>query len=197
MNTKKTYKSILNSKSLFISIGIITVVTIFLFNLKLSSKYTITNISPTEEPVIDEFFTKITPTVIPTSNNRNRFIHPQNDFSFEYPAEWKLTLSKHNYSDNWYDVQLSNNDQNKFRIYLAVNGRDYPNYREVTEDKILGNKHVTWTTLYNNDGQAVEAFTGFPDNDFGDKLIGLYIYLPKDNQEIFIKQVEDIIASLK
>lgn len=151
----------------------------------------------------NDFFTKITPTIISVNDKKSRFVHPNNDFSFEYPSNWQLTIEKHNYSEDWYEVLLSNYDpetsdydSTKFRIHFSVNGRDYPNYREEIVYKTLGQRNIKWITLFDED-KAVEAFTQFPNNDFGDKLIGLYIYLPEQNQEQFIKQVEEIIASLE
>lgn len=141
----------------------------------------------------------VTPMITIGSNtSKSMFIHPQGEFTFEYPTGWYLELMKRNVSDPWYEVYLADQEKNpNFRINFITGGRDYPHYREETEYKMLGGKQIKWTTLYDSNNQAVEAFTGFPNNDFGDKLTGLYIYLPKDSQEEFISQVEDIIASLK
>lgn len=139
----------------------------------------------------------ITPTIYPTDNTNMIFIHPQKHFSFEYPKEWQLELTQRNVREPFYQVFLTDNLKEKnFRIHFSTNGRDYPDYQEAVDYKNLGGRDVKWVTLYNND-TAVEVFTQFPNNDFGNNLIGLYIYLPQEKQAEFIKQVEEIIASLK
>ena len=173
------------------------VILVCIFILINRQKESLTDTKTAESGTITNgFFTEITPTIIVSDDNLSTFIHPIKHFSFKYPRTWQLILEKHNFSEDWYEVLLKN-DKNTFRIYFSRNGRDYPAYREVIEYKNLGGKNIKWVTLYNKSNNAVEAFTQFTNNDFGNNLIGLYIYLPEDNQEEFIKQVEDIIASLK
>lgn len=141
----------------------------------------------------------VTPTIIPAEiEGKKIFYHPQNHFSFKYPNEWYIELSKLNVNNPLYYVFLSEKKEKPaFRIHFMTGGRDYPNYREEVSYKLLGDKNITWTTLYNNENKAVEAFANFPDNNFDNNLTSIYIYLPENNQEEFIKQVEDIIATIK
>ncbi len=178
-----------------VGIGGVIMITIWLYFLTKQISPTQEKIAQSEE-IIPGSTSLITPTIL-TNKNNNKFIHPQNHFSFEYPKEWHLELTRRNVSQPFYQVILTNKiNEKKFIIYFSSSGRDYPAYREVIEYKNLGEKNIKWVTLYNQD-KAVEAFTQFTDNEFGNNLIGLYIYLPEENQEEFIKQVEDIIASLE
>lgn len=189
-------KKQLFNKYIYVIVFLIILVCIFLF-INRQKKESLTVTKTTESgTVTNGFFTAITPTIIESDDNLSTFIHPINHFSFKYPRTWQLILEKHNFSEDWYEVLLKN-DENTFRIYFSRNGRDYPAYREVIEYKNLGGKNIKWVTLYNKSNKAVEAFTQFTNNDLGNNLIGLYIYLPEENQEEFIKQVEDVIASLK
>lgn len=141
----------------------------------------------------------ITPTLIPSQNKDTlTFIHPQKHFSFDYPKGWNLIVTRLNVTDPLYDVYLTDYNKNRsFKIDFMTGGRGGPYYEyETNEQKVINGKTINWNVMY-KDGKAFEAVVSFPNNDFGHKLIGLYIYLPEENQTEFIQQVEDIIASLK
>jgi hypothetical protein len=181
--------------NIIIAIAIIILLLIVILSFK-SNKTTHVDTGMIDESVPYGSDIYITPTVMPSENNKLSFVHPNHDFSFEYPKSWNLLLTKRNSKEPLYRVVLTDKNDS-FNIYFETGGRDYPHYREITEKKVLSGKNVSWTTLYNSNNEAVEAFTSFPDNNFGDKLLGLYIYLPKDHQKEFVKQVEELIASLK
>lgn len=182
-------------ENIIITIAVIILLCIIILSLNSSKTNPVDNeMTDDSIPYGSEIY--ITPTIIPSKDDTLVFVHPKNDFTFKYPKSWNVLLTKRNVKGPFYSVVLTNKSDS-FNIYFQTGGRDYPHYREVSEKKVLGGKNITWTTLYNNKDEAVEAFTSFPDNDFGDKLLGLYIYLPKENQKEFIKQVEELVASLQ
>ena len=150
------------------------------------------------EPDGDITYQYITPTTFPTDNNWNKFKHPLNHFNFEFPSDWKLQVYKHRTGNQWHEVFLTDRDnKNLFRINFMTGGRGSPNYDyEINTEKILGDKLTNWKTMYKDD-KAFEISIGFPNNNFDNKLVGLYIYLPEENQDQFIQTVEKIITTLE
>lgn len=196
MKKKKKGNTILDIKLISISIVIIALISSLVISFTYSRK-TVSNI-PYENSGSDGFFTKITPTIIPSENSKKIFIHPIHNFTFEYPDSWQLIVDKHINSTDWYDVTLTDPEENnEFRINFMHQGRGGPYYEyETNEEKIINGRRINWKIMY-KDNKAFEAVVSFPDEDFGHKLIGLYIYLPKDNQAEFIQKVEELIATLE
>ncbi len=197
MQSKKKKKLMSHQK--LIAACIVVIIGIVVMTIYSRSNTTVidTNVK-TEGSQTVSHFTHITPTIIHTTSNKTKFIHPQNNFSFEYPSDWIVNVQKHIKSDDWYDVTLTHaKEKDIFRIHFMHQGRGAPYYEyETTEEKFINNRQVIWKTMYKND-TAFEAVASFPNNDFGHDLIGLYIYLPQENQEEFMKQVEEIIATLE
>ena len=161
--------------------------------------YTVANSIIYIKPDGDLTYQYITPTTLPVKNTGwKRFEHPLNHFSFEFPSDWKLQLYKRRSGKDWYEVSLTgieNGDQ--FKINFMTGGRGSPNYDyETNTVKMLGDILTNWHTMY-KDGKAFEISVGFPNNDFYDKLVGLYIYLPVENQDQFIQKVEKLISTLE
>ncbi len=142
----------------------------------------------------------ITPTVFPSSRKGwLTFVNPTGNYSFEYPSDWRVSVSKNIYvKESIYDVRLSyfQNDKN-YIVHFMTGGRGGPNYdyKEI-KYKILGGKTTQWTIMY-LDNKPFEAVVTFPKNDFDKYFIGLYIYLPPLHQEEFIKTLEAVIASIQ
>lgn len=181
---------------------IVVLITCILFLIIVTNSGNKKEITETETPVSnnDPFQIYVTPTLIPTANNKlMTFIHPQNHFSFEYPSDWKVILTKKEFSDHdQYSVMLTDQSGHyDFKMHFMNQGRGGPYYEyETNEEKIINGRRINLNTVY-KDNKAFESVVSFPDNDFGNNLIGLYIYLPQENQEEFITQVEEIIASLE
>ena len=142
----------------------------------------------------------ITPTVFPTSREGwLTFVNPTGNYRFEYPSDWKVSVSKNRYvKENIYDVRLSYFQNNKsYVVHFMTGGRGGPNYDyKKIKYNILGGKTTQWTIMY-LDNKPFEAVVTFPKNDFDKYFIGLYIYLPPLHQEEFIKTLEAVIASIQ
>ncbi|HRN69636.1 MAG TPA: hypothetical protein PLS49_00495 [Candidatus Woesebacteria bacterium] len=143
--------------------------------------------------------TYITPTILPKVNQEQMiFHHPQGHFSFEYSKDWNLELIKKNFDEPIFTIILNKNiGFSNARIHFMNDVRGLPYFEsEVLETKTINNLETKWRTMYKNQ-KPFEISIIFLNNDFGRNLIGLYLYLPKENQEKFIHQVEEIIASLE
>lgn len=151
--------------------------------------------SPT--PVSQSLSTLVTPTVISTAGSEwKKFIHPNGDFNFEYPPQWSIELSHRTYDSTVFEIILKA-ENNKGSFTFENGGRGLPNFDSKTEEKKqIGTYSLLWTTLY-RDNKPFQAYANFTQDYFDEKLSGIYINLPSDNQEEFTHTVEEIIASLE
>jgi len=202
MKKKKTnIKSFINANFFWIGLFVLIVflVPILIISDKRQDRYP-ENLPEVTTPTIssDPFYIEVTPTILPSQRSGwKKFIHPQGYYNFEYPVTWNVKLNKDRYGDDWYNVYLNPNENNKAKIHFMAPGRGSPYYEyEKIYYKELNGKTVKWKLMYLND-EAFEAVASFPNSDFGEELYGLYIVLPHDNQEQFIHTIDEIIISME
>lgn len=156
--------------------------------------------SSDEGITINSLYIDVSPDVKPsTREGWLIFMHPSKGYSFEYPSDWNVKVLKNRYvKDDIYEVTLSYFESGKhYSINFMTGGRGGPNFDyETTENKNFGTTSVIWNKMY-RDSQLFEAVVSFPDNEFEEYFVGLYIYFPPTNQEKFEQIIDDIVASLK
>lgn len=198
---KSNIQSFINANFFWIGlfILIVFVVPILIISDNRQDKYYEENLTTNPTPTVssNSLYIEVTPTTVASQRpGWKKFIHPNNDFNFEYPQEWTIVLTQRTHDPSWYTVRLKSNISNA-GFYFMTGGRGSPYYDyEENSTKIINGRTTNWSLMYRNN-IAFEAVASFPNNDFNNKMIGLYISLPQENQDEFIQIIEDIIATLE
>ncbi|MEX2028383.1 MAG: hypothetical protein WD988_02685 [Candidatus Curtissbacteria bacterium] len=153
-----------------------------------------------KETSIDSINIDVQPN-IKTSNKVgwSTFTYPTGEYSFDFPSSWKVKVLKNRYiKEEIYDVNLIYSEEGKsYQINFMTGGRGGPRYEyEKVEYKTLGGMSTRWDKMYLN-GKLFEAVVSFPEKNFENYFVGIYIYFPMSNQVQIERTIEEIITSLR
>lgn len=176
-----------------IFVAAVAVITMLVLLTVMSAR--ISRFYQTDSHIID---VDVTPVVNqPAKDGWRTFSHPDYKFTFKYPADWAVALTKSNVRDRGYNLLLTYSVRGtEKRVEFLRGGRGAPASDSIDRDTRDYGGHTGYKSTYVKRGLPFQEVITFRDPHILDPYIAIEAQLPATDTTKYEKLLDTIAASV-